>query len=633
MHQNFEETGKNLRTLIVNVDELSFKNWSKQVDDLIQDQITLLHSKFLDVQDSKQGSPLNSALAPAGLDLAFGKAVAKKVLRSKTTLSSSLFHVEYCVVKEDDQRSSINEIIPRNIYEASGRPISPERTIAVHFSLPLLRRRVYMKFLMIGAPISMSLRTYNIVSRDSLLFQACRNLDMRAIRILFNSCMASPYDRMDDDTSPVQETLHSIILSNSDAVIRKGVELLEFLIRQDAGSADRVIPAATTTTFLIVSSNKRCSQAILTDCLRLILRYSNENPLDDTGASGFITIANEHEPFFELLASEQYWPIHWGHVPFEEVGVALGETDRMLLLDPEGYWMELEVLLGHRYLALMPHFYIMEQSVGHDISPLHSLLLQASRSNLDEVIKACKIRLLKLICLNLNLEERSWSPDAPGTVNRESRVSPTEYARQLGVLDLWKGALEDAGWHHSDILNLVDEELYAGISELCSGARVYKTRDDCRKEFVENLYAGNFTGMHGEDLVQECRVLKNILDVSGLWAIFNTIRDANIAYQKMNSPLVPGGWLTYEDRQIVPGVDFQLPEWNGAGEMIDWTPYLNESRQGIISISHLEIEDNAEDNDVGLRWYDTNKFWLEDETEDFLYYETRNFLSTDFYHM
>jgi hypothetical protein len=111
---------------------------------------------------------------------------------------------------------------------------------------------------------------------------------------------------MDDDTSPVEETLHSMILSNSETVIQKGVELLEFLVKQKAGLADRVIPAATMTNFLVASSDKRRSQAKLTDCLRLILQYSEENPLDDTGVSGFITLGNEHEPFFELLASEQY---------------------------------------------------------------------------------------------------------------------------------------------------------------------------------------------------------------------------------------------------------------------------------------------------------------------------------------
>jgi hypothetical protein len=62
-------------------------------------------------------------------------------------------------------------------------------------------------------------------------------------------------------------------------------------------------------------------------------------------------------------------------------------------------------------------------------------------------------------------------------------------------------------------------------------------------------------------------------------------------------------------------VDFQLPEWNTLGEMIDWTPYLSKHRQEIVSISNIKMEDNVKTDDEfdGLCWYDANEFLLEEE--------------------
>lgn len=350
-----------------------------------------------------------------------------------------------------------------------------------------------------------------IVSRQSSLFKACRKFEILAVQQLFQAELASLYDRAYDQSykvyiSPIEETISSIFQAASYQDISHGLVLLKFLTQCGIGDS-RLICAERMADFIRLHQKMQkqlSAQQIegLAECVRQVLQYSDLNPLDYTEAAAFITLDNKASPVFRLLALEEFWPLKWDEIPYNTNNL-FGETDYAMLRDPRGDRMYVAVTTGREYIAFNPGFIFGRKL--RCISALHSLLLQVNISKRDDIDECCQRRLTTLLCHGANPRASDWVLDDFG--RRKIELTPTGYALDLGIIDLWKRALEGACWTETKIGSLFDEEMYAGVPELVSGILSYLSREDCRKEFVSGLQAGVFVGLSDKDLDRERKTL------------------------------------------------------------------------------------------------------------------------------
>jgi hypothetical protein len=444
--------------------------------------------------------------------------------------------------------------------------------VSFQFNLPyiFLTRGLSMRYGAFDGMFGGNLQSYNVVPYDSPVFNICRSFDLETIQRLFVEGLASPWDQSyEPDISLAGETLVRLSQVESDEQFDKGFRLLRFLSDEGACQS-RVIPPRQMTNLLIVCLKRPWTRKRYVRCMRLILQSSYEDPLCDTGVGCFLTLDNEDDPFFKMLASEEYWPIEWGEVPFDETRAFFGETDRMLLSDPEGWGMDVAISRGRRYLACSPDLIMLDRPPGNQILPIHSLLLQASRTARDDIRITCTSRLSNILRRNPNQKTLGWLPDS--STNSLYEMSPTDYARHLGVLNIWEVALGNAGWTPSEVQGLLDEDQYAGVSELVSDALPSASTDMSRMAFVDKLCNGGFVGLSDRELDNVCRDLRASLGVSA-WSIEKTIRSANSAWQRRD---IPGSWYDTVGERLVPNVDFELPEDGCDGTRISWSRYVGE---------------------------------------------------------
>ncbi|KAG4437476.1 hypothetical protein IFR05_007031 [Cadophora sp. M221] len=319
--------------------------------------------------------------------------------------------------------------------------------------------------------------------------------------------------------------------------------------------------------------------------LQFLLEYDEDTILEGTGVAGFLTVENEQVPVFGYLSPTEDWRINWEQMPYCNSERMFGETDRTMLLDPEGKRIKVAIADGKECVAFHPEFVIDKKP--YLIGPLHSLFLQASRSHLYP----------RTPC---------WLFDDRG--NRRLEVSPSRYAQDLGKMDLWRKGLEMAGWDEADIQLLIDDQINAGVSDLPSGTVLYLDRDTCRRTFVRRLRAGYFRGMTDEMLDDECKTLQFNLGLWGCQSIVETVQISSIEYFIRLAKTVPGGWLEdgeAEDflREPIPGVDHPLPQWSIEGDLIDWSKYLDDNDT-----------QEVKGNDMGEEW--TNEDHLQEDAED-----------------
>ncbi len=440
---------------------------------------------------------------------------------------------------------------------------------------------------------SISLTYHHVVPSDSPLFDRIRHGDIPALQQLFSERRASPHDQMVGGISPCDEALKGLTLASSEKAEEKAFQMFRFLIQQGGFMH---ISVKTMTNFL-VSNLKRwmASDTTHADCLRCILENSEDDPLHQTGACSFIMKRNENEPFFKSLASEEYWPIAWGEVPFDKEARIFGETDRMLLSDPNGSSMKLEVQSGRHYVSVVPDLIVCNPCMVADTPPILSLLMQAVRFRHDNISSACSHRISTLLRLKQNTNNLCGLFGSCFRVHREDQISATRYARGQNLTDLWREALENARWTRFEVNDLFDEELYAGIAELSSEAFLYMSRDDCRRDFVRKLCVGGFVGWEIEHVKRESKVLRLNLGVLSSFSVFTTIRSATSAFHQR---FTPGGWLYPENWRLVPGIDFVLPEESIDRAPIDWSEYMEVNNPA----SDPETEETTTED-----WYDASE--------------------------
>lgn len=467
--------------------------------------------------------------------------------------------------------------------------------------------------------------TYNVVPYTCPLFKACRALNCAEVYQLFAHGLASPHDRAFHDglyLSPIDEIVNVVARTRTHAESVEGLSLLKFLF--EAGAHPAVRPEGVTEIFMDCSSFRpqiyQEQDIDRLESLQVLLEYGEDTILEGTGVAGFLTVENEQVPVFGYLSPTEDWRINWEQMPYCSSERIFGETDRTMLLDPECKRIKAAISDGKEYVAFHPEFIIDKKL--YLIGPLHSLILQASRSQLYEVHEYCRLRISILLRHGLDPRTPCWLFDERG--NRRLEVSPTRYAQDLGSMDLWTDALKMSGWDEAEIETLIDEETYAGISGLLSGTVSYLDRDTCRRAFLRRLRAGDFRRMAHEILEDECKTLQFNLGLWDFQSIVEMVQNSSIEYFIRLTKRIPGSWLDDGGtmdilHEPIPGVDYELPQWSIDGDLIDWSKYLDDSdtqdvgndmQEEGTDEDHLQ-EELEDDDDEDESWHDA----LSDEAE------------------
>jgi len=595
--KTFEESKQEIQALRISFDETTFP------------KLADMHRILQSVQEQIAKNALQ-------LEINLGKTILSNELRNMRTNRSLVkrwlrvggFRSENIYENQVTIETNRNDYLTLG-FKAAQHGKSYKKIFKI--SLPLLRR--IWQFRAIWTTIApnykpqqaFSLRADPIVPSGSPFFDQIRQGNIHAVQQLFSQRRASPFDRMVGGISPCDEALKGLMRATSEEAEKNAFQMFRFLLQT---GAIMDISVNTMTKFLI-SNLKRWMASTTThaDCLQWILENSEDNPLYETGACSVIMIENESDPFFQSLASEEYWPITLGEIPFDAEAKFFGETDRMLLSDPTGSRMEVEILSGRHYVSVVPDLILSDdECMTFDMSAPLSLLMQAARSTRDDIHSACRKRISKLLRVERDTSLSKFLRSLSG-LGKENQLSATRYARQLNLTDLWREALENAGWTPFEIHDLFDEELYAGVSELFSKPFLYITQDNCRSEFIRKLCTGGFARLDNKDIEQESRALRLNLGVSSSFDVFRTIRSATSAFHQR---VTPGSWpddsrcswLYPEDQRLVPGVDFVLPEDSIHRRPIDWSKYMEELDQGHDSdVEETDTED----------WYDASEAWEE----------------------
>ena len=384
-----------------------------------------------------------------------------------------------------------------------------------HFRIPFCQRKVVFQYQSSPHPNSngfdLQLRTYNIVSESSPIFEACRNLDLPRVQELFQTRSASPFDFYTSafgwgDVSIINEVLRGLVMLSRDQAVEnvsRGLDLLKYLLPmfrdnpQTLNYDDFNWELAD-----LINSTNSYSTVALVDIVRTILLPTKEGSFELTNLCFihlYITLDRLESPMSTLLLEQACCGVDMRDLQTDIRRNEFWENDRLILADLEGKNMKAAIRNGYSYRAA---FTEDEEFLGKtDVKA--GFLELAHRSDVPELVDCCRNRLSILIQHEYGNEELDDMLSARAFTTQNGHyasLSLLQYALQLNMRDFLADILAGIGWRQDAINDIFDEELYTGIPELVDGKIEYQSQDRLREQFVVDLVHGRFLDVPSEDL-------------------------------------------------------------------------------------------------------------------------------------
>jgi len=246
------------------------------------------------------------------------------------------------------------------------------------------------------------------------------------------------------------------------------------------------------------------------------------------------------------------------------------ENDRHIASDVIGSNLRKAVLQGCTYHVIDDS----DNAIWPGLRPtIHKLLALMRNTDRMDVKRGCHNRLVILLANAYDYCEvefpqylcycefrsptRDWEQLYDGRL-----LSPTAFAQNLGLGELWYGILLEAGVSSEEAADIFDTECYIGIPELLDQTRPFLDRDECRALFLENLVTGKFVSFSHVEICREICLMIFNLGLQGKHFgpgyVHRMILEAN---QSFRQSFMAGSWQDFEGEgfRLVPGVDFSWP--------------------------------------------------------------------------
>lgn len=504
-----------------------------------------------------------------------------------TELDFWLFEIE---LESRHQEQSLNEDQAHNNTQ---NDLNTTSSFHARLRIPFLRRNWSVRLQNNSQGFDMQIKMYNILPASSPIFDACAALDLPRIQELFRKGEASPYDYCYVDGEPDASILDMVFSAFCDdeasaAKYIKGVACIRYLLTLSKGISRLITPLYFQSACGVMLWEAEAEESFLGG-MRLLLSQVDESPFQyplREDIASWITLKRARLPLASFLLQQQYHNIELEQGAFN-IGVPFCENDRTMLLDLEGANVRRHLRLGGEYVFCCEEF----NSLPADRSTIHTmyaLIFTAKHSAHSKVVLCCKNRLAVLIRHELHQSLRTINI-AQSTQDRFfdsfARVSPLEYALQLGLSEFMDATLLEAGLDNNQIMDLFDEVQYAGVPELLGGILNYTNQRTCRKQFILDLLHGRF---HDQDKDNDALV-RGIAASTGVpfmdrWFIERLIEYASQAYRLKTTP---GSWIEEEEVILIPKVDFPakyyvnlartIPEQIDLVDIRDWLKYEDDA--------------------------------------------------------
>ncbi|KAG4443853.1 hypothetical protein IFR05_000619 [Cadophora sp. M221] len=408
-----------------------------------------------------------------------------------------------------------------------------------------------------GGNLCKTFRTYNFVPCNAPIIKACEKFDLAEVRRLFEAGLASPLDFVYDQRKSLVDTVVQVICYNKfDATsISCAIALLKYLISCLNGDVGHVNDLSGIF-FIGHSASAQKHWAALAEIFRLGIMHSSDDPLE--GIEIFLDIKLSTTPLYQLLVAQDNW---W----FDESIKFRGpshlncwyETDLQMLRDPKALSLQAAISKGVLYRP----YHWRYTHAGDKDSCVHMLLAFAADNNEEKFHKCVLSRLVVL--LNNGMDPRRVDLMnvyfLQSMASMERPLSCTEYAQIINLTDLWRSALEGAGWSNVAIDGIFDEDLSHATVGLLSGDIQYGFLEDQRSDFIQTLRQGKFVDLKGDTLSNLSRRWKIELGISSN-IISIMIRDVASIFKTLKTP---GSWPNEQTISLMPGKDFELPNYYG----------------------------------------------------------------------
>ena len=423
--------------------------------------------------------------------------------------------------------------------------------------------------MMYGGNLYKTFRTYNVITKDAPIFEACKRLDFLEVRRLFEAGLASPMDfDSQRNYSLIDIVLRQLIGPSRDkSEFQPAVHLLEYLLTcLDGGVAKTQGLVCIFMNVMFFWYSQEQLAALEVAC-RLLLQRHLDDPV--AGCEPYLTIKVSKTSLYQVLTTQETWWVN-EEILYQEKGNTgyWTEMDLQMLKDPRGTSIKSILDIGHRYIPSDGIWYFPSDR------PLHSLLAVASDTLEEEFHECVQCRLVILLKHGLDPRKVSLTqkiiPQLPmgrGDLNPNRPMSCTELAQTLGLSGLWRRALREAGYTTADIDVLIGEDLLSAITALLSGRIEYRTRDDNRGDFIQALRLGEFANLEQKAILSLSKQFEFELGISS-GVIWDMIIEVKSVFKTRKTP---GSWLDAADMILMPGKDFQLlHDYSNDKQLKDW---------------------------------------------------------------
>jgi len=435
--------------------------------------------------------------------------------------------------------------------------ISSNAIICIRSKLPFWR---YTAHIQLSRPLyssnfdlGMQITTYNIVEPTSPIIRAVNKLDLEEVKHLFRLGLASPHDAVD---GILARSLSDIVLFrlfiSRDVNLQyceKAHNMLKFLTLE-AEVRYRNPGIYTVFNFPRENQNQQVEN-LIADGLRHALHNCPEDPFWFNPSLQF-RLDDMKLPIYSVMLQQESWAVDMNCSSTSWYPNTFCETERNFLKDPTGLGMLKALENGLSYSPVPAVLFYTSEIISNQ--PAIVLMFMILTINRQDIYKACMARLVTLFQKGHLPQTQTWNRRGGYSPGRP--YSAVEYSIKKGVKGFLREALHLSGWLENDIQDIFDEEILAGFPQLMNGDITYKTRDECRIEFLNELCHGEFIDLdieeyeHGSTRVSANTGWSN-------YGIRTIIEDAREAFRHRD---IPGSWPK-ERAIIIPGIDFELDEW------------------------------------------------------------------------
>lgn len=433
-----------------------------------------------------------------------------------------------------------------------------DKTFEIRSKVPFWRRGAVVKFIksMVKSTTSfgMNLRTYNIVPFNSPVSKAIENMDLGTIRRLFDAGLASPYDEDEYGWSLIDSVLYyqRESFSIDSSYSQKAFEIINYIVSCTAGDARTDKVSCLFHDYYHGSSHLENERAQI---LRSVLRATSKDPFEDSFLPFMMDTSLENNSRYQVLQTQDFWMVDLNATFSNHYPGFYIENDRLMLLDPHGIRMEKAIIDGMEYFPWVWLNDSWDIGYSNGAATIQRLLMLYQRSIKNDVKECCKVRIGILIQHGHDPRQVSCHFTDPGICYQQNPLSSVELSKELGMQEVLHDGLTIAGRSVSEIEDLFEEEIYLGLVELLNGDLEYKSRDDCRTDFIWNLCNGGFTTLRKDEYYRICRVLEINVGLSHSSCAREMIESANSAWLRKSTP---GCWPE-DEIGLIPGIDFLLP--------------------------------------------------------------------------